>query len=43
MAKKLPDDEHREYYEDRFLKAVYTIKDGKKKVPIHCTKKILTE
>lgn len=30
MAKRLPDGEHREYYEDRSLKAVYTIKDGKK-------------
>ena len=30
MAKRLPDGEHREYYEDRSLKAVYTLKDGKK-------------
>ncbi|MBP3545499.1 MAG: hypothetical protein J6K16_00005, partial [Alphaproteobacteria bacterium] len=30
MAKRLPDGEHREYYEDRSLKAVYTIKDGKR-------------
>ena len=30
MDKKLDDGEHREYYEDRSLKAVYTIQDGKK-------------
>ena len=31
MAKSiLYDGEHREYYEDRSLKAVYTLKDGKK-------------